>query len=101
MEIASPFQGSDGCWEWPLSRNKETGYGQFMVSTSPAKLQTVHRFSYELFVGDIPAGRYVLHHCDTRPCFRPSHLFVGSAQDNVDDMFRKGRNQDYTRRKNK
>ncbi len=33
----------------------------------------------------------MLHHCDNRPCVNVDHLFVGSQQDNIRDMHRKGR----------
>jgi hypothetical protein len=35
---------------------------------------------------------WVLHRCDNASCINPSHLFLGTAQDNVDDMIAKGRN---------
>lgn len=52
-----------------------------------------HRVAYELFVGPIPPGLDVLHACDTPPCVRPDHLFLGTQLDNVRDMFAKGRNR--------
>jgi hypothetical protein len=39
--------------------------------------------------GEVPAGMQVLHKCDVRNCVR--HLFLGTSQDNAQDMLRKGR----------
>lgn len=50
-----------------------------------------HRVAYELAVGPIPDGMLVLHHCDTPPCIKPAHLFVGTYADNTADMYAKQR----------
>lgn len=88
-DIARKFEGVGGCWEWPLSCNKQTGYGQFNPTASTVR--STHRVSYELFNGPIPEGLHVCHECDNRPCFNPKHLFLGTRVDNMQDMCQKGR----------
>lgn len=81
------IQKSDGCWEVKSSR-----YGKITVGTRPnMKTVSAHRFSYELYVGPIPAGLLVCHHCDNPKCVRPDHLFLGTDSDNMRDAQNKGR----------
>jgi hypothetical protein len=51
----------------------------------------VHRQMWFLVHGPIPAGQYVLHRCDNPPCFRLDHLFLGTKEQNWQDMRAKGR----------
>lgn len=77
-----------GCWEW--QRGKSNGYGYVKI---PGQQNVgAHILSYRLFVGGIPDGQWVLHRCDNPPCINPDHLFLGTCQDNIDDMRSKGRN---------
>jgi hypothetical protein len=77
-----------GCWEWACYRHPK-GYG--ILGIGKYKKVRAHRFSYEQFVGPIPEGLQVCHKCDVRKCVNPNHLFVGTSEDNVRDMWAKGR----------
>ena len=76
-----------GCWVWTGSCNRG-GYGQMKFNR---KQRVVHRVSFELAYGFLPADMFVCHHCDNKRCIRPDHLFLGTPRDNVMDSVAKGR----------
>ncbi len=76
------------CWEWTGAVTTEWGYGRLRYSGHDF---TAHRCSYEYAYGVIPDGLFVLHKCDNPPCVKPTHLFLGTAKDNTQDMLAKGR----------
>jgi len=80
---------TEGCWLWTASL-RSTGYGQIHVK-SYCNPEGAHRVSYELHYGPIPKGMDVCHHCDVRHCVRPSHLFLGTRKQNMQDASAKGR----------
>lgn len=83
---------TEGCWIWKASKNSK-GYGFFYTGRGPAKMDSAHRVSYELFKTAIPPGYNILHRCDTPSCVNPDHLFIGTQKDNIDDMVAKKRNK--------
>jgi len=77
----------NGCWEWQ-QRLDSSGYGVIHVKNMPVR---AHRFSYQLFKGEITDNLFVCHRCDNPKCVNPDHLFLGTAKDNNLDRTLKGR----------
>lgn len=84
--------GLDGCW--PRRAAEVRGYGVVRVH---GKYERAHRVAWWLTRGSIPSngpgyhGWCICHHCDSRNCVNPVHLFIGTAKDNSDDRDAKGR----------
>ena len=74
------------CWEWVGLLGKD-GYG---ILYYPGGTKA-HRFSYLYHFGDFDQSLHVCHKCDHSKCVNPNHLFLGTHQDNMKDMFAKGR----------
>lgn len=75
------------CWLWTRARHT-FGYGQVSFN---GRQVGAHRLAYQLLVGPIPEGCWVLHSCDNPPCCNPSHLSIGSPADNSAEMRSRGR----------
>ena len=84
-------KGDDDCWEWTgvkISRKDGRKYGRVTIHG----IKTLaHRASWVLAHGEIPPDTEVCHECDNPSCVNPGHLFLGTHQDNMDDMNNKGR----------
>lgn len=98
------------CWRW-RGHHDEHGYPRIAPSRSKRRLNNPYgnrrsplkasRVSWEIHNTRIPLGLHVLHRCDNPGCVNPEHLFLGTHQDNMRDMFAKGRYRKLIRRTEK
>lgn len=93
LENSNLIETEKGCIEWAKACDKD-GYGRIRVgsrSDGSRKSMRVHVLAWILENGDVPDGLFVCHICDNPPCWEISHLFLGTAEDNMRDMSNKGR----------
>lgn len=92
----SKVDATGPCWEWTKTKTR-TGYGSWTVGSFPnKKTYATHRLSWEILVGDIPAGMELDHLCRVRHCLNPDHLEVVTRSEN---MLRAGATGSANRRK--
>jgi len=86
----SRMEKTAGCWVWSGMTNQD-GYG--IVKFRHQKQVYVvmaHHLAY-FYTNSHPGKLHVCHHCDHPPCINPSHLYVGTNQDNMTDRNNKNR----------
>ena len=78
---------ANGCWNWTGSRNapskKDPKGGGYGLMTVGGRTALVHRVVYQIFRGEIPAGKHIDHLCRNRACANPSHLEPVTGLENV------------------
>lgn len=83
----------EDCWEWLGGAWTQQGYPRLQHPINGKwKSLAANRVSWEVAHGPIPEGMVVCHRCDNPKCVNPHHLFLGTHQDNTQDMMQKGRN---------
>lgn len=84
---------TETCWIWTGSLTKN-GYGEIGLGGREKGNIYAHRLSWQIHYGSIPEGKEVCHNCpngDNPACIRPTHLFLGSHLQNMQDAVKKGR----------
>lgn len=85
-----PFSG---CWLWiGAIRTNRIGNEYGALADGKGGQFAAHRLSFEIHIGLIAVGHFVLHRCDTTLCVNPAHLFTGTQFDNMRDCALKNRN---------
>jgi hypothetical protein len=81
------------CWVWRGGPRRRRYADITVERLGPKRWRTerINRVAWKLAYGPIPDGMYVCHKCDNPWCVRPSHLFLGTATDNMRDMAAKER----------
>jgi hypothetical protein len=59
------------------------------------KTVKVSRLIFKEFTGIAPGKDYVLHSCDNPECINPTHLRLGTAKDNSQDLKERGKSKHY------
>lgn len=77
----SKVDKTETCWIW-LGPTAGKGYGILSNGRSKPRIY-VHRLSYELARGPIPAGLMIDHKCHQIRCVRPDHLQAVTASENL------------------
>ena len=78
----------EACWWWTASKNG-TGYGLFNFD---GKQHLAHRIAWELHNDSkIPDGLLACHTCDQPACVNPRHIYIGTHQDNANDVTERDR----------
>lgn len=77
---------TEGCWIWTANVDKD-GYGKMRHGKTN---RAAHRISWMIAYGELPNGM-LLHSCHNPKCVNPSHLRIGTHEDNMRDRMDNGK----------
>ncbi len=93
----APKDEATECVNW-IGQKNDRGYGVFSNKLMGERMgfqkaTAASRAAWVLHNGrDLASDEWVLHTCDNPACCNPDHLYVGTPQQNVDDMVLRERN---------
>lgn len=83
------YERGEYCWNWTSTKDKD-GYGLLFYQK---KIYRANKLALQFAGTPVPDGYYACHKCDNPACVNPSHLYVGTPQQNSDDCRIRGRGQ--------
>lgn len=78
----------NGCWNCISHAKDRDGYAKVQRN---GKYKRIHRYVVEITRGELLPGEVVMHKCDNPSCINPSHLVVGTQEENQLDKVVKNR----------
>ena len=84
-------EGQNECWNWTKAKHTQKNFFRYGIVWWNGKKYYAHRAAWIITNGKIPKEMNICHHCDNPMCVNPSHLFLGTQKDNVQDCKNKGR----------
>lgn len=90
-DYPAPTPQPTPCRIWQGAIDKD-GYGVLAARQGDGSRRKMyaHRWVWEAANGPIPKGMVIRHRCDNRPCFRLSHMEIGTVADNNRDAVERG-----------
>jgi hypothetical protein len=81
----------NGCINWNGYTSITGGHGVLSIRINGKPfMYKAHRLSYQLFKGEIPKDKFVLHNCNNVKCVNINHLRIGTQKENVLDRIKDG-----------
>ena len=80
---------TDSCWLW-IGHVDSCGYGRIRLPYH-GPMFSAARWFWQYIIGPIPNNKVLCHTCDTPPCVKLDHLYVGTQKTNARDREDRGR----------
>lgn len=82
LERNSIPEPNSGCLLW-MGAASNSGHGRMRIEN---RWHSPHRVAWTTANGPIPDGLHVLHKCDVGVCINPQHMYLGTHQNNMQDL---------------